>query len=98
MLILGHYPILMWKNQHRGAIHLYGHLHNTEEQAFFHECLLRLNVMDLSGRRPGEKEIRAYNVGCMMPYMDYEPRTLEEIVGAEWMEKGKKWEMVYGTV
>ena len=27
-----------------------------------------------------EKEIVAINVGCMMPYMDYTPRTLEEIL------------------
>ena len=30
------------------------------------------------------KVLRAYNVGCMMPYMDYEPRSLEELAkGAE---------------
>lgn len=29
---------------------------------------------------PGGKPILACNVGCMLPYMDYEPRTLEEIV------------------
>ena len=29
-------------------------------------------------------KLRAYNVGCMMPYMNYTPRTLEEIlVGVE---------------
>ena len=42
-----------------------------------------LNAVDLNGRRPGEKEIQAYNVRCMMPYMDYVPRMLEEITGYE---------------
>lgn len=28
-------------------------------------------------------KLRAYNVGCMMPYMNYEPRTLEEILIGE---------------
>ena len=28
----------------------------------------------------GDIPVRAYNVGCMMPYMDYMPRPLAEIV------------------
>lgn len=27
------------------------------------------------------KECEMYNVGAMMPYMDYTPRTLDEIIG-----------------
>ena len=27
-----------------------------------------------------KEELRMYNVGCMMPYMDYQPRTFEEII------------------
>ena len=79
-LVLSHYPILLWKNQHRGSVHLYGHVHNTIEDTFFRECLENMNKTDFKGRREGDKLLRAYNVGCMMPYMDYEPRTLEEIV------------------
>ena len=29
------------------------------------------------------KECRMYNVGCMMPWMDYTPRTLDWIVEQE---------------
>ena len=79
-LVLCHYPILMWKNQHYGWILLYGHTHNTEENRFFQECLERMNQEDFGSRRLGEQRIRAYNVGCMLPYMYYEPRRLEEIV------------------
>lgn len=31
-------------------------------------------------RRENEKPFRAINVGCMMPYMNYEPRTLKELL------------------
>ena len=40
-----------------------------------------MNTEDFFGRRAGDKMLRAYNVGCMMPYIDYEPRTIEEVVG-----------------
>ena len=38
-----------------------------------------MNTEDFFDRRAGDKMLRAYNVGCMMPYMDYEPKTLSEI-------------------
>jgi hypothetical protein len=31
------------------------------------------------GKNPDDV-FEAYNVGCMIPYMDYTPRTLEEII------------------
>lgn len=34
----------------------------------------------LNFRRNHEKKILAVNVGCMQPYMAYEPRTLKEIL------------------
>lgn len=44
------------------------------------ETNIRLINKLLKLQRKGSKLLRAYNVGCMMPYMNYEPRTLEEIV------------------
>lgn len=79
-LILCHYPILMWKEQHYGSILLYGHVHNSVEEYYFKKCLYEMNTETFFDRRKGGKLLRAYNVGCMMPYMNYEPRTLEEIV------------------
>ena len=79
-LVLCHYPILMWNGQHNGTILMYGHLHDSIEEAYFKKCLSEMNGGEFAIRRPHEKEIVAINVGCMMSYMDYTPRTLEEIL------------------
>jgi calcineurin-like phosphoesterase family protein len=79
-VVMSHYPILMWNNQHRGYIHLYGHVHNSIEEIIYRECLEKLNSDRVAARRPMEKDVKAYNVGCMLPYMNYTPRTLYEII------------------
>lgn len=77
-LILSHYPIFSWKNMGRGKILLYGHTHESEEDRFYQQCLKQMKENDC--RHVYDKELRAFNVGCMLPYMDYVPRTLEEIM------------------
>lgn len=50
-----------------------------------------MNTEAFFDRRKGDKLLRAYNGGCMMPYMNYEPRTLEEIVvGSEKFNNAQK--------
>ena len=80
-LCLMHYPILMWNGQHRGSILLYAHTHNTVEEAFFQKCVKELNENKKLNVQQG-KPIRAINVGCMMDYMRYTPRTLTELLAA----------------
>lgn len=82
-LILSHYPILMWDGQHKGTILLYGHTHATKEDAYFQKCVRNFFDDPLLFRKgEGEKRGMAINVGCMQPYMDYEPRTLKELLCA----------------
>ena len=86
-LCLMHYPILMWNGQHKGTILLYAHTHNSVEDGFFQKCIAEINdSKELGLRRHGGQSARAINVGAMKPYMDYEPRTLQEIF--ERMEEG----------
>lgn len=70
-VILSHYPIAHWKNADWGYIHLYGHIHIGRDSRPFEDY-----VRTMQGRGVPYK---CYNVGAMMPYMDYTPRTLDEI-------------------
>ena len=72
LLILCHYPIAHWNGQYQGAVHLYGHVHRTQD----YDAFLQYGAHCRSKGIPFE----AYNVGCMLPYMDYTPRTLEELL------------------
>ena len=71
-LILCHYPIAHWDGQFHGSYHLYGHIHSTQDRAFMEHykqyCISR-----------GLK-YNSFNVGCMLPHMNYTPKTLDEII------------------
>lgn len=63
--MLSHYPILMWNGQHKGSILLYGHTHQTVEDAFFQECIRTMNERE-DILHEGEPKIHAINVGCLI--------------------------------
>lgn len=73
MIVMSHYPIMFYQSQHRGSVLLYGHVHNTREEKLFQDaCKHITDTTDIP--------MNCYNVGCMIPYMDYTPRTLDEII------------------
>ena len=71
-IVLCHYPIAHWRNADYGTIHLYGHIHSGRDSRPFDE------YKELMKQRNIPYE--CYNVGCMLPYMNYTPRTLDEII------------------
>ena len=74
-IVLCHYPIPCFKNHYYGWYHLYGHVHNTWEQnMMLRDKMLTQDLYNMP--------CRMYNVGAMMPYMDYTPRTLDQIIEA----------------
>ena len=72
-IVLCHYPIPCFKNHFYGWYHLYGHVHSSFEW----------NMMENTKRLMTElydKQCKMFNVGAMMPYINYTPRTLEQII------------------
>ena len=72
-VVLCHYPIPCYKNHFYGWYHLYGHVHSSFEW----------NMMESVKRQMRELYDRLcemYNVGVMMDYINYTPRTLDEII------------------
>lgn len=73
-VILSHFPIGVYKNLHRPDwYHLYGHVHDMWEAH-------AMDRMYEDVFAYWEMERKAFNVGCMLPYMNYIPRTLDEII------------------
>ena len=80
-VILSHYPIPFHKADYDpNCWMLYGHVHNTREFDFMQK--LRREVA-AARTEQGHCIANWINVGCMMPWMDYTPRTLDEIIERE---------------
>ena len=77
-IICSHYPIPCFDMHRYGWLHLYGHVHNSPEWYLTEQMK---KMIEQSGT-----PCRMYNVGCMMPYINYIPRTYEEII--EFNERG----------
>ena len=76
-IVLCHYPIPCFKNHYYGWYHLYGHVHTGWEYNMMKH--IKQEMTDLYN-----VPCRMYNVGCMVPYMNYTPLPLENIIeGAE---------------
>ncbi|MBQ3264908.1 MAG: metallophosphoesterase family protein [Ruminococcus sp.] len=70
-VVLCHYPVPCFNHRFKGWLHLYGHVHMSGEWDMTEDMRKRFEA---KGQR-----CEMINVGCMLPYMDYMPRTLEEI-------------------
>lgn len=75
-IVLSHYPIPCFKNHFYGWYHLYGHVHSGFEWEVMEQTKTQLI-------NTAKKPCNMYNVGLMVPYMDYRPRTLQEIIALE---------------
>ena len=76
-VVLCHYPIPNFRDHYFSWVHLYGHVHTGFEA----------NIVEHSKQLIRKLYVRddvclAYNAGAMLPYMDYTPRTLDEILSA----------------
>lgn len=72
LVVLSHYPIMFYKGQKFGSIMLYGHVHQTN---WWH-LVQKWQEEQLSAGIPSQ----LINVGCMLDYMAYTPRTLDELL------------------
>ena len=77
-VIMSHYPIIMYRGAYNEKIYmLYGHVHETREYDFIRKWRDELRE---SASGSGDNLGQLYNVGCMLPHINYTPRTLIEIV------------------
>lgn len=79
-VIMCHYPMLLYKSSYNPDCYmLCGHVHTTRENDFLNKWRAELkNNRSLNSHSCGN----IINVGCMLPYMGYTPRTLDEIIKA----------------
>ena len=80
LLVLSHYPIPCFNRHYYGSIHLYGHVHNSFEWNMMEHIKHEMEALY-------DCPCRMFNVGAMMSYIKYTPRTLEEILGLEKYER-----------
>lgn len=73
VVVLCHYPIPCYKNHFHGWFHFYGHVHMTFEWTMIENFQKEMQEVH-------QKKSNMFNVGCMIPGIDYVPRTFEEIL------------------
>lgn len=77
-VILSHYYMPFYEGHYHDTVLIHGHSHVTEEAELERKISKYLNDNGFP--------INAFNVGCMYPYMDYAPKTLQQI-----SDGYKKW-------
>lgn len=78
-IILDHYPQLIYRHDmNSNVFQFYGHVHNTNEATWVEKWTKELVENHKMGMHTGQ----LINVGACMPYINYIPRTMEEIIEA----------------
>lgn len=75
-VIMSHYPMPFWNGQFRNSVHLYGHVHNSSQWNVCESLRRELKALY-------DIPMQMINVGCMMTYVNYIPRTLNELLEAQ---------------
>lgn len=89
-VIMCHYPILAYVHSYNPDVFmLHGHVHNRTGEAKW----IKKFVQELREKRIESYDNRGQiiNVGCMMPWMNFTPMTLDELT--EFLDKG----LIYGV-
>jgi len=73
IIVLSHYPIPCFNKHYYGSYHLYRHVHNSFEENMMQHIRFEMEELYTT-------PCNMYNVGAMISYMNYIPRTLEEII------------------
>lgn len=77
-VIMSHYPMMFYKGAYdKKTFMLCGHVHTTREDRFLEHWRFELTKTKINS---GDSYGNIINVGCMKPYMDYTPRTLDKIL------------------
>ena len=84
-VIMDHFPVMAYEGSYNPSTYmLHGHVHNcTKESEWIEKWVeeLRNNI-----EHPYDSNGNIINVGCMMPWINYTPRTLDEILEAKGWE------------
>lgn len=72
-IVLCHYPIPCFNHHYYGWYHLYGHVHTGFEWNIMKRVKYEMEILY-------NKPCNMFNVGCMVPYMGFVPRDLNEII------------------
>lgn len=85
-VVLSHYPIMCYRHSNDQKTYmLHGHVHSTAEHDWIQKWTMELRQQYAFDKVYNPDRVHSsncgqiYNVGCMMPWMDYMPRTLDEI-------------------
>jgi calcineurin-like phosphoesterase family protein len=81
-VIMSHYPEMFYRASYNPDCYmLCGHVHVTRENDFLERWTEELrNSRQENSHSCGN----IINVGCMMPWMDFTPRTLDDIIARRW--------------